>query len=277
MRRGELGVARADRAARSSPGCRPASRAAPGSRRAPRRSGRVAAIIRDRSCAVRAAQRLADPREVAQQRPSSGASVRSPSAPPFAEAAGERVERARACSRARARRTRSAPGGTAPARSSARAGSCRRRRSSGALGLPGRSSTMKPPSRNTRGRMRAVASRWIGPAAVGDLHRRRRSCCPAPCSISTTLPTSTPAIAHRRALAQAVRALEDGVDAVAVDERHARVEGEVRDGGERERASRARRRTGAASTVVSRRGARLTPPPALPGCRGGLPISCASE
>ena len=65
--------------------------------------------------------------------------------------------------------------------------------SSGALGLPGRSSTRKPPSRNTRARMRAVASRCTGRAS-SLICIVTTVVWPGPLSMSTTAPTVMPAI-----------------------------------------------------------------------------------
>ena len=64
--------------------------------------------------------------------------------------------------------------------------------SSRALGLPGESSTTKPPSRNTRGRIRAIASACTG-RALSLSSMVTTVVVPGPFSMPVTLPTSIPA------------------------------------------------------------------------------------
>ena len=72
---------------------------------------------------------------------------------------------------------------------------------------------VNPPSRNSRGRIRSRASRCTGrPSSM--ISSLSTVVSPGPSEISVSLPTSTPAIAHRRALAELVRAGDDGLDLV---------------------------------------------------------------
>ena len=65
--------------------------------------------------------------------------------------------------------------------------------SAGARALPGARSTKKLPSRKIRGRIRAVASLWIG-RPLSAISIVTTAAVPSPASTLLTLPTSTPAI-----------------------------------------------------------------------------------